>query len=108
MPNQVLKLDSRDNVLIALTDLQRGAQIPFDAQTFILESDVPAKHKFTAEDLRRHCGESGRTDPARRPSYNQEYPSSSCGIPRENRRIPLDPAGHFQMAAAILSRVPAN
>jgi len=51
MPNQVLKLDSRDNVLIALTDLQRGAQIPFDAQTFILESDVPAKHKFTAEDL---------------------------------------------------------
>ncbi len=51
MPNQVLKLDSRDNVLIALTDLQRGAQIPFDSQTFILESDVPAKHKFAAEDL---------------------------------------------------------
>ena len=52
MPNPVLKLDSRDNVLIALTDLRRGAQIPFDSQTFVLESDVPAKHKFAAEDLR--------------------------------------------------------
>src|SRR5260370_31255074 len=53
MPNQVLKLDSRDNVLIALNDLQRGAQMPFDSQTFIVESDVPAKHKCAAEDLSR-------------------------------------------------------
>src|SRR5713226_1529592 len=51
MPNQVLKLDSRDNVLIAVTDLQGGPHISFYSQTFILESDVPAKHKFTAEDL---------------------------------------------------------
>src|SRR5438552_2582241 len=51
MANQVLKLDPRDTVLIALTDLQRGAQISFDSQTYTLESDVPAKHKFAAEDL---------------------------------------------------------
>jgi len=51
MPNQVLRLDSKDNVLIALTDLQRGAQILFDSQTYTLESDVPAKHKFASEDL---------------------------------------------------------
>ena len=51
MANQVLKLDPSDTVLIALTDLQRGARISFDSQTYTLESDVPAKHKFAAEDL---------------------------------------------------------
>lgn len=51
MSNKVLKLDSKDNVLIALADLRRGEQIPFDSQTYILESNVPAKHKFAAEDL---------------------------------------------------------
>jgi len=38
-------------VLIALTDLRKGDQISFDSQTYTLESDVPAKHKFAAEDL---------------------------------------------------------
>jgi altronate hydrolase len=51
MPNKVLKLDSKDNVLIALTDLRKGEQIPFDSQTYTLESDIPAKHKFATEDL---------------------------------------------------------
>ncbi len=51
MRNKVVKLDSKDNVLIALTDLRRGQQIPFDSETYTLESDVPAKHKFAAEDL---------------------------------------------------------
>ena len=51
MPNKVLKLDLNDNLLIALTDLRKGEQIPFDSQTYILESDVPAKHKFATEDL---------------------------------------------------------
>src|SRR5438046_3761792 len=51
MQNRVLKLDSEDNVLIALTDLRRGEQVSFDSQTYTLESDVPAKHKFATEDL---------------------------------------------------------
>jgi altronate hydrolase len=51
MPNRVLKLDSNDNVLIALTDLRKGEQIPFDSQTYTLESEVPAKHKFATADL---------------------------------------------------------
>lgn len=51
MPNKVLKLDSKDNVLIALADLRKGEQITFDSQTYTLESDVPAKHKFATEDL---------------------------------------------------------
>src|SRR5712664_1101103 len=51
MQNKVLKLDSKDNVLIALAYLRRGEQIFFDSQSYTLESDVPAKHKFAAEDL---------------------------------------------------------
>jgi len=51
MQNSVLKLDSKDNVLIALTDLRRNEQVSFDSQTYTLESDVPAKHKFATEDL---------------------------------------------------------
>ena len=51
MPNRVLKLDPKDNVLIALADLRKGERILFDSQTYPLESDVPAKHKFATEDL---------------------------------------------------------
>src|SRR5437870_1784384 len=51
MQNKVLKLDSKDNVLIALADLRRGEQISFNSQCYTLESDVPAKHKFATEDL---------------------------------------------------------
>ena len=51
MKSKVLKLDPRDNVLIALTNLATGEQIPFESQTYTLVSDVPAKHKFATEDL---------------------------------------------------------
>src|SRR6266480_6678900 len=51
MQNKVLKLDSKDNVLIALAGLHRGEQISFDSQFYTLESDVPAKHKFATEDF---------------------------------------------------------
>src|ERR1700691_4624253 len=51
MPNKVLKLNSSDNVLIALCDLRKGERVLFDSQTYTLEFDVPAKHKFSTEDL---------------------------------------------------------
>jgi altronate hydrolase len=51
MKSRVLKLDPRDNVLIALTNLATGEQIPFESQIYALVSYVPAKHKFATEDL---------------------------------------------------------
>ncbi len=51
MPDRVLQLDARDNVLIALTDLNQGEQIEFGGITYTLVSSVPAKHKFATEDL---------------------------------------------------------
>jgi altronate hydrolase len=42
----VLQLDSRDNVLIALTDLKAGERVKFGGQNYTPLENVPAKHKF--------------------------------------------------------------
>lgn len=51
MQNSVLRLDARDNVLIALRDLRKGEAIVFSDRVYALVNDVPAKHKFATEDL---------------------------------------------------------
>jgi altronate hydrolase len=51
MADKVLKLDSQDNVLVALTDLNQGEKIEFSGKSYILVSSVPAKHKFATQDL---------------------------------------------------------
>jgi altronate hydrolase len=48
---RVLRLDPRDNALVALTDLHKGESVSFAGADYVLRSDVPAKHKFVAEDL---------------------------------------------------------
>lgn len=47
MRDAVLKLDPRDNVLIALRDLRKCEQV--SGTGWVLRSDVPAKHEFAAE-----------------------------------------------------------
>ena len=49
--HNVLQLDPRDNVLIALTDLQRGETVEHSGKQYTLVAGVPAKHKFATEDL---------------------------------------------------------
>jgi altronate hydrolase len=51
MKSAVLKLDPRDNVLVALQDLRQGERINFADRTYVLATDVHAKHKFATEDL---------------------------------------------------------
>ncbi len=51
MSDRVLKLDSSDNVLVALADLKQGEQIDFSGKSYTLVSNVPAKHKFATLDL---------------------------------------------------------
>jgi altronate hydrolase len=48
---RVLRLDPRDNALVALTDLRKGETVRFDGSDYLLLSDVSAKHKFVTEDL---------------------------------------------------------
>ena len=48
---RVLKLDARDNVIVALTDLRKGESVALNGENYSLVSDVPAKHKFVTSDL---------------------------------------------------------
>jgi len=51
MGSNVLQLDPRDNVLIALTDLKAGAQVQFGGASYNLSKSVPAKHKFATRNF---------------------------------------------------------
>jgi altronate hydrolase len=51
MKSQVLQLDSRDNVLVALNDLKHGDVVEYAGTSHTLKSNVAAKHKFAIADL---------------------------------------------------------
>jgi altronate hydrolase len=46
----VVKLHPSDNVLVALTDLEKGKKIVFDNESFIMQDTIKAKHKFYMAD----------------------------------------------------------
>lgn len=48
---KVLRLDSRDNVLVALTNLKKGEHVGVAGENHELLSDVPAKQKFLTQDV---------------------------------------------------------
>ncbi len=48
---RVLHLDPRDNVLVALADLPKGAIVTSSGQDYLLLSDIPEKHKFLTQNL---------------------------------------------------------
>jgi altronate hydrolase len=48
---KILRIDPKDNVLVALTSLPAGEPIAFAGEQYIPPSDIPAKHKFAIRDL---------------------------------------------------------
>jgi len=46
-----VKLSPKDNVLVALSDLQKGETIAYSGSSYTLATDVPAKHKFATDNL---------------------------------------------------------
>src|SRR5271154_795065 len=48
---RVLRLDARDNVLVALTDLRKGETVGYLGNEYSLLADVPAKQKFLTQDV---------------------------------------------------------
>ena len=46
-----LRIHPKDNVLVALRDLEQGTPIEFEGLRFNLADKVAAKHKFTLNDL---------------------------------------------------------
>lgn len=51
MKQQVLKIHKDDNVLVALTNLQKGSSIVYDNETYVLQDNIDAKHKFFMKDM---------------------------------------------------------
>jgi altronate hydrolase len=47
MKSKVLKVHPQDNVVVALTDLKKGETVEVNGQSYTLQEDIPAKHKFT-------------------------------------------------------------
>lgn len=48
---KVLRIHEKDNAIVALTDLKKGAEITFEGEKYQLQNDIDAKHKFVSEDL---------------------------------------------------------
>lgn len=48
---KVLQVHPKDNVLVALQDLQKGDTVTFGGKEYTLRDAVKAKHKFVTEDL---------------------------------------------------------
>lgn len=48
---KVLRIDARDNALVALSNLQKGEIVSFLGNDYTLLSDIPAKHKFLTQDV---------------------------------------------------------
>lgn len=48
---KVLKVHPDDNVLVALTNLNKGEVVTYKGEDFLLQTDVQAKHKFPTVDL---------------------------------------------------------
>ncbi len=51
MKQRVLKVHPNDNVLVALTNLEKGETVLYKDEAFILQNNIGAKHKFFIKDL---------------------------------------------------------
>lgn len=51
MKQAVLKINAKDNVLVALTSLSKGTVLQYDGLEYTLAEDCPAKHKFFLQDM---------------------------------------------------------
>ncbi|MCQ9636366.1 altronate dehydratase family protein [Chryseobacterium sp. WG23] len=51
MKNKVLKINQKDNVLVALQDIKTGEKIHFEGQEYNVLENILAKHKFFTQDL---------------------------------------------------------
>lgn len=53
MKRKVLKVHPKDNVIVALQNLSKGETVSLDGVDYVLQEDIPAKHKFYANDMKQ-------------------------------------------------------
>lgn len=49
--NKILKIHPKDNVIVALSDLEKNTKVTLNSTEYVLTDDIPAKHKFVTESL---------------------------------------------------------
>lgn len=49
---QILKIHSKDNVIVALTDLRKNDIVELNGKEYLLKENIPAKHKFFENDMK--------------------------------------------------------
>ncbi|RYY66347.1 MAG: altronate dehydratase, partial [Chitinophagaceae bacterium] len=52
MKNRILRINAKDNVLVALQDLEKGTGISYEDVAVELQETIPAKHKFYINDMK--------------------------------------------------------
>lgn len=52
MKKLVIRINNADNVLVALQDLPKGAEIVHEGISYLTEEEIPAKHKFFMQDMK--------------------------------------------------------
>ncbi len=53
MSQIVLKVHPKDNVIVALKDLTNGQTLNYDGVEYVIQEDIPAKHKFFMYDMKK-------------------------------------------------------
>lgn len=51
MKQRIIKVHPKDNVMVALTDLQAGEELTYQGKTYKTIEFIPGKHKFAIDDL---------------------------------------------------------
>lgn len=51
MKQNILQIHPLDNAIVALSDLAQGETVRLNGKSWLLQADIPAKHKFAAADL---------------------------------------------------------
>lgn len=49
--NTILKIDEKDNLIVALTDMTSGTEVFWNDKSYVLTTDIRAKHKFATENI---------------------------------------------------------
>jgi altronate hydrolase len=52
MKHKVLKVHPADNVIVALSDLQKGDTVGFQGEEYVMQDRIMAKHKFFQQAMR--------------------------------------------------------
>ena len=54
MQNRVLRINEKDNIIVALADLKAGETIELNGRSITLKENIKAKHKFTEFDFKKN------------------------------------------------------